>query len=114
MGYNTVAVLYNDQTDRWGERIKSAALGVGFNGKPESFGYGVVVSCDHADGVQVVVVGRNTGRRLSPFHFASGGDLEALACILQAHGYGVRGPDEKRVRSPLGYGFAATRKEPET
>lgn len=102
MGYNTVAVIYNDhmgEIQKQMPRLADAIRGwlVRDNDALATcFESGLVVSQDHADDLQVVVVGRNTGARLT-CEEASSEHLEALAEILQAHGYGVKGPSEKRA-----------------
>lgn len=74
MGYNTVAVLLNDQTHeieksgRLGERIASAIKSYSWaRGRDRSalyFGSGAVISQSHADDYQAVIVHGNTGWRL--------------------------------------------------
>jgi len=113
MGYNTVVVLYNDQQGRWEDRLLLAAREVGFNGAPRCFGYGMVLSCDHADALQVVVVGRNTGKRISATDQASQPDLDALSEVLRGHGYTVRKPGRKRGDGSLPWGYAAQQQSQE-
>ncbi len=106
MGFNTVAVLYNDQTHLIrddgpiGARIARAIQAWTSrhdHGKHDiNFGAGLVVSQAHADYSQVVVVGRNTG---SPISEATDLDWSALAqCedVLRRHGYTVKPPAKKR------------------
>jgi hypothetical protein len=68
MGFNTVAVLYNDfnfaDDSTIGPRIQKAMRGWSMRDRERLatyFGAGMVVSQAHADYSQVVVVGRNTG-----------------------------------------------------
>lgn len=101
MGFNTVAVLYNDHTSqiagdddlgrriaqamrRWSERDR--------DGLATWFGSGMVVSQAHADHDQIVIVGQNRGR---PLHECA--DLpiftqEQLADALKLHGWTVKPP----------------------
>ncbi|MCJ2128462.1 hypothetical protein [Methylobacterium sp. E-045] len=99
MGFNTVAVLYNDHTDdirksgRVGERIADAMQVYTPHyeryDRRLNFGAGFVISLAHADWSQVVIVGRNTGVRADD---ASDLDFVALAQMqqcLERHGYTV-------------------------
>ncbi|WP_424967354.1 hypothetical protein [Dinoroseobacter sp. S375] len=114
MGYNTTALLYNDQSDRWPEAIREAMQSWqrhenrrNFDEKGH-FGFGQIVACDHADHSQVCVVGQNSGRFLTPVSpLENPADLQVLAQILRAHGASVRLPHEKRAKPPLKWGYAA-------
>lgn len=105
MGFNTVAVLYNDfnfskQTDI-GERIHSAMRGWSWRDRDRMathFGAGEVISQAHADYPQVVVVGRNTGKPVSE---ATGLDrmaLDQMVTCLVNHGYKVVAPKKQSDR----------------
>lgn len=101
MGFNTVAVLYNDQSYRIKDRapdISEAISRKSFNGDGD-FGYGHIVSCQHADNDQVVIVGQNRGRLLS---FCNGDkeDFDIIANLLRERGYSVKGPGEARAKPP--------------
>ena len=69
MGFNTVAVLYNDvnfanETD-FGKRIHDAMRGWSWRDRNPmivNFGCGMIVSQAHADYTQIVAVGENRGR----------------------------------------------------
>ena len=74
---------------------------------------GQVLSMDHADGRQVVVVHGNTGRAMSPSDPAEQADLDALAMVLRGHGYTVRRPGRTRGEGPLPWGYAAKRPAPD-
>lgn len=99
MGFNTVAVLYNDfnfakQPDI-GQRIHDAMRGWSWRDRDSlatHFGAGIVISQAHADWPQVVVVGKNTGK---PITEATGLDRRALdqmvTCLVN-HGYKVTAP----------------------
>jgi hypothetical protein len=104
MGFNTVAVLYNDANfDRpdMGERIQKAMRGWSVRDRfpmETHFGAGIVISQAHADYTQVVAVGRNTGGPISELTtdldwFA----LEQLKACLENHGYKVTKPRRKRA-----------------
>lgn len=96
MGFNTVAVLYNDfdftKQQHLGERIQSAMrswpdrdrIQLGAN-----FGCGIVISQAHADYTQVVVVGRNTGYPISEATDLDWYALNQIKACLEANGYRV-------------------------
>jgi hypothetical protein len=93
MGFNTVAVLLNDHSDKWPDDLRRAAFE--WSPKPKEFrekGYfsgGTVLSVSHADHRQVVVAGMNGGALMSAYLPAEEGDLRALADVLEGHGYRV-------------------------
>lgn len=104
MGYNTVAVLFNDfdfeSQPELGKRIKSAMRGYTWPDKgrrPTHFGCGEVISQDHADSEQVVVVGRNTGYRLDDCNALDMMTQEKLADALRRHGWSVKKPGRRKV-----------------
>lgn len=109
MGYNTVAVLLNDCHSEWPEDIRKASRERGFGQSPLAgyFGWGRLLSQDHASGHQVVVVHGNTGSRLSPSLPATPEELHELAMILRGHGYSVKRPGRSRAEGPLCWGYAA-------
>ncbi len=119
MGYNTVVVLYDDQRNRWPEDIKSAAssLKSPFSSERsfasrESFGYGSVISTDHADEDQVCVVGQNFGRRITSLDAPDvQSDLNVLADLLRAHGYSVKAPGVHKLKGPTSWGYHARQKK---
>ena len=99
MGFNTVAVLYNDANFRndhsLGDRINDAMRGWSWRDRDHlatHFGCGMVISQAHADYDQVVVVGKNTGKPVSE---ATGLDrmaLDQMVTCLVNHGYKVIAP----------------------
>lgn len=97
MGFNTVAVLFNDQTDMiekdgaLGARIAKAMRNVGHKreGLSTWFGAGQCISQAHADYDQIVVVGCNTGRPLSECNDLGFMALAELKEALERHGYRV-------------------------
>jgi hypothetical protein len=104
MGFNSVAVLYNDfnfanGTPELGHRIQDAIRGWSIRDRDSMathFGCGIVVSQAHADYPQVVVVGKNTGR---PITEATGLDrlaLDQMVTCLVNHGYKVTAPKPAR------------------
>ena len=109
MGYNTVAVLLNDYHIEWPEDVRKASRERDFGGAALSgyFGWGRLLSQDHASGHQVVVVHGNTGSRLGPSEPATQAELDALAMILRGHGYSVKRPGRARSEGPLCWGYAA-------
>lgn len=115
MGYNTVAVLYNDhmhliREDRdIGKRIASAMQS--WHARDlyplaPWFGCGSIISQVHADYSQVVVVGQNRGRRLCDCNDLDGYALDQLADALRRHGWTVKAPGKKRAaaRGTKGHG----------
>jgi hypothetical protein len=104
MGYNTVAVLYNDHTHiirdsgPVGKRIADAMQSWSIRKRDHlatHFGCGQVISQDHADYPQVVVVGRNTGRPLHECNDLDFYALDQLSDALIRHGYTVKPPKKK-------------------
>jgi hypothetical protein len=100
MGYNTVVVLFNDQHDRWPAEIRDAMRATcgGRYPREAHFGYGSVISTDHADSPQIVVAERNMGKRLTSRSSISDGDLAALEVLMLSLGYQVRAPGAKRAQ----------------
>lgn len=101
MGYNTVAVLYNDH----GYRIKDRAPDINEAMSRKSitgdgdFGYGEIISCQHADCDQVIIVGQNSGRLLT-YREGNRQDFDILANLLRERGYSVKAPEDKRAKPP--------------
>lgn len=104
MGYNTVAVLYNDCTHLIrkdgdiGRRIANAMQS--WHARDHYpldlyFGSGEVCSQAHADYSQVVVVGQNRGRRLCDCDDLDGYALDQMADALRRHGWTVKEPGKK-------------------
>jgi hypothetical protein len=102
MGFNTVAVLFNDQTEAFrksghlGERIANA-MTAGWSMRDRDrmatwFGAGQVVSQAHADYTQVVVCGQNGGRPLDDCDDLDPYALTQLTTALVRHGYVVKAP----------------------
>jgi hypothetical protein len=123
MGYNTVLVVYNDTVDigakdaEIGRRIHEAvrawsvrsfkpnALDISAfakyeNGSTCSAMYGAVVSQEHADYSQVVVVGQNRGRRLVDCHDLDRYALGQIAEALIRHGWTVKPPKKEPRKRP--------------
>lgn len=106
MGFNTVAVLYNDHTHRFREDdgrisrdIATAMQSYSIRDREPmamNFGAGQIVSQAHADYSQIVVVGQNRGRLLSECNDLDWMALDTLADALKRHGYVVKKP--KRAR----------------
>lgn len=98
MGFNTVAVLYNDHTSeirnsgRIGERMAEAMLAWAPHrkgGLSTNFGAGMVISVAHADYSQVVIVGRNWGQRACDATDVDQSALDEMKECLERHGYRV-------------------------
>lgn len=106
MGLNTVAVFYNDHfhdidSAAMAARIANAWAALMHDRKGSySFGAGRFICQDHADHLQIVAVGRNTGERVT-MDEASPEVLARLKDILRWHGYAVRDPGAKRADPPL-------------
>jgi hypothetical protein len=107
MGFNTIAVFLNDQTEDWPRGMVEAMNSVSYDEGHGFFGTGQVLSCAHADEVQLVAVSRNTGQRLSHFEAIDQRNLDAMAEVMRAHGYTVKAPGQSRGKGPLTWGFAA-------
>lgn len=117
MGFNTVAVLYNDTIDMGrhdialGERIYRAVIGWHDRGRQPSStdifarngnssgSYGQVISQAHADYTQIVAVGGNTGRPIQDCNDLDYMALSAMAECLIRHGWIARQPVRKRKRA---------------
>ncbi|TDR90265.1 hypothetical protein [Enterovirga rhinocerotis] len=107
MGFNTVAVLYNDHTHRIAEGgefgASMAAAMQGWLRRDRDrlatwFGSGMIVSQAHADYDQVVIVGQNRG---CPIHEANDLGWQALDQMkdcLERHGYKVT--KRREIRRP--------------
>ena len=99
MGFNTVAVLYNDfnfarQSDL-GRRIDDAMRSWSWRDRDHlatHFGAGMVISQAHADYSQVVVVGRNTGHPIVECNDLDHYALGQIADALRRHGWTVKPP----------------------
>lgn len=97
MGYNTVAVLYNDVLDiirrepKFGEIVYQGFLGYqqARNPRDANFVYGEIISCEHADYDQLVVVGQNRGRQLRDVDDPSPMMLLEMKEFMEKHGYRV-------------------------
>lgn len=104
MGFNTVAVLYNDfnfanATPELGSRIQDAIRGWSIRERDHMathFGCGIVVSQAHADYSQVVVVGQNRGRPIVECNDLDHYALGQIADALRRHGWKVIPPVKKR------------------
>ena len=112
MGFNTVAVLYNDHTHRFQEDdgrisrdIAKAMRGWSMRDRDRMatwFGAGQVISQAHADYSQVVVVGQNRGRPIVECEDLDHYALGQIADALRRHGFVVKPP--KRNRKPKAQG----------
>lgn len=107
MGFNTVAVLYNDvnfgERPDIGQRIQEAIRGWSWRDRDRMathFGAGIVVSQAHADYTQIVAVGQNTGRPIQDCNDLNYGPLANMAECLIRHGWTVKPPaNPKRKRA---------------
>ena len=105
MGFNTVAVLYNDfnferQPDI-GRRIHEAMRGWTWRDRDRlatHFGAGMVISQAHADYTQIVAVGRNTGQPIVECNDLDHYALGQIADALRRHGWTVKPPVKKPKR----------------
>lgn len=92
MGYNTVAVLYNDMSQEISEampRLGQAMRAYGWkrSSVDRNFGSGVVISQEHADWLQVVVAGRNTGWAIGRDEDVPDYVMEAVCRAIDAAGW---------------------------
>lgn len=99
MGFNTVAVLYNDfdfaKERVLGKRIADAMRGWSIRDRDHlvtHFGCGIVVSQAHADYSQVVVVGQNRGRQIIECNDLDHYAIGQIADALRRHGWDVKPP----------------------
>lgn len=106
MGFNTVAVLLNDHTADFekdgplGKRVAYAMNAWSPVTLDGWFGAGRVISRDHADGYQLVVVHGNTGQMLSEANDLPWLTLSQLAECLNKHGWRAKPPARKRKTAP--------------
>ena len=95
MGFNSVVVIFNDRVGDKGRSI--GAMDDAIRAYPPRhhdqlstyFGWGQVISCEHADLTQVVVIGENTGKRVQDARDLPRNALEQMAECLRRHGYTV-------------------------
>ena len=107
MGYNTVAVLLNDFTHEIeasghaGKHMADAMRAYPTRRKGDHlatwFGCGQVISQDHADGEQVVIVSHNSGVRADEAEDLGGQALHDMAECLKRHGYTVKPPIKSKI-----------------
>jgi hypothetical protein len=105
VGFNTVAVIYNDLTRaiqedlELGRRI-ACAMGMWTmrDRYPQSvhFGSGKLISQAHADYTQIVAVGRNTGGPISEYHDLDWYALNEMAECLRRHGWTAKEPSKRK------------------
>lgn len=99
MGNSAVAVLHYDMHDEIRAakpRMAKAMLDMPGADEPQDFGFGSIVSWDHASGYQVVVVHGNTGWRIGIDDHPPPDDvMMACANALRSHGWRV---DKPRTR----------------
>lgn len=101
MGNSAVAVLHYDHFGEINRSVPRVAEAM--RDKPSSpdapvdFGFGAVVSLDHANGYQVCVIHGNTGWRVGVLECPPPDDvLAACANALSAHGWTVRPRSNRR------------------
>ena len=106
MGFNTVAVLYNDfnfaRDPDIGKRIAEAMRGWSWRERDRlatHFGAGMVCSQAHADYSQVVVVGQNRGRMIVECDDLDHYALGQIADALRRHGWKVTPPKKNPTRT---------------
>lgn len=101
MGFNTVAVIYNDHIHRLREDgpigHELATAMTQWNGRRDAclrgyFGAGQIVSMAHADYSQVVVVGRNSGCHVRDAKDLDWSALDQMKECLERHGFKVTKP----------------------
>lgn len=102
MGFNTVAVLYNDFNfatyPALGHRIAEAIRGYSYRDRDANvthFGAGIVISQAHADYTQIVAVGRNTGQPVADATELDWYALDQMKRCLENHGFKVTKPKRK-------------------
>jgi hypothetical protein len=99
MGNSAVAVLHYDmlhEIERASKRMADAMLAMPGSEKPQRFGFGSIVSWDHADGYQVCVIHGNTGWRIGPDNDVPEDVLKAAVDMLKWRGYKITPPQKKQ------------------
>ena len=112
MGFNTVAVIFNDHTHRLLEDdgrisrdIATAMRNWGMRDRDSMatwFGAGRVVSQASADYSQVVVCGHNGGAPISECGVLDFYALDQIADALRRHGWTAKPPAKQRTKKPAG------------
>jgi D-alanyl-D-alanine carboxypeptidase len=106
VGYNTVAVLFNDHMHRiqddpdFGRHVAQAVRAWTWPDRARSathFGSGQVISQAHADYSQVVVVGRNAGKPIVECEDLDHYALGQIADALRRHGWSVKPPRKSKA-----------------
>ena len=107
MGYNTVAVIYNDFTGDKNRRLESMDEAVrDYSFEPgrrftNNFGYGMVISQAHADFDQVVIVGKNTGYTIDNVNnLGAGAASQMIDCLIRNGYLSKEGKVNQRRTSP--------------
>jgi len=107
MGLNCVAVLLNDHCgdlERDGGEIGRRMAHEMCNSSPGMtsgyFGAGRVISRDHADGHQIVVVHGNTGCTIDKAEGLPSWQQEALAECLRRHGWAIPKRRKRAATTP--------------
>lgn len=104
MGLNSVAVLFNDfcgeiaNSGRLGQRISFAMQEWNPVERKGFFGAGRVISRDHSDGYQVVIVHGNTGQVVQDANDLPDMPLRQMAECLIRHGWTARPPKKTATR----------------
>lgn len=94
MGYNSVAVIYNDFVGYENRSIKQIDDAIKQYPRDGYFNFGQIVSMDHSSYDQVVIVGKNTGSHISKIDNISPEAITQMKTCLEKFGYKV---SKKRV-----------------
>lgn len=97
MGFNTVAVLYNDHSHSIEKQMPRLAwamrsFGMGRDALAGHFGCGNIISQAHADTPQVTVIGMNSGEVIHHDNEVSDWAINAIVQVLEGRGYKVKAP----------------------
>lgn len=103
MGFNTVAVLYNDFDFRkqplLGEMIADSMRNWSWPNRSHldlHFGCGMVVSQAHADHTQIVAVSRNAGKPIEDCNDLDYLALQRMAECMIRHGWTAKAPSKPK------------------
>ena len=107
MGYNSVVLVLNDRLNEisradFGHRLADAIRECGGTGEPVDVrgqsGQTQVLSCQHADIMQIVAVGGNTGRLIGTGFYADNDEV-LLQKMAKRAGFKLV-PEKQKVEAP--------------
>lgn len=111
MGFNTVFLMLNDCIGDWPEDMRQAMNRLMRGSKDLGCKGGKAISMTPSDETQIVEIGGNTGRELTPYDRIDDATLQKMATILRGHGYAVQAPGQDEAQPPLKNGYASEQKQ---